>query len=622
MAGLGGTAHTILDALASPAALLRADGSIAVLNCSWRAASCFSETLGELNPGDSLPDACARANTPAALTLAQMVEAARGGNPRTDSPTFDCTRNGVRRWLSLSVSSVPDPATPVLVVVTDVTALFTAQQALRESEQRFQLALKGTDDGVFDFNLKTGEVQGSPRLFEMLGYTREELSHISKWKPITHPADADLVDARIRAHALGKTSHYEAEVRIRHKSGEWRWILDRGRIVERDAKGHAIRMTGLHTDITQRKAIEDKLRVSAQLAAVGSLSAGLAHEIATPLTALSASLQVLARELDRRKEFSPALELAKDALERVHSIARDVKAFSRANDADALEPTHVQQVLERTLRVLGGTLASKARLIQRYQRVPSVDVNSSRLAQVLTNLLVNAAQAIPDGAAEQNVIEVRTRTDARGWATISIRDTGHGISEEIAPRIFEPFFTSKPVGVGTGLGLSICHRLVTEVGGEITFESEVGRGTVFHVALPPSRSTAPEVRETEMSVNARRRILIIDDHRALGVSLQMLFQEEHDVDVVTCSEDALTRLAAGEEFDLVLCDVMMPGMTGMELFRAVEKRAPEMAPRFVFMTGGAVRPDARAFLAHTENQVLEKPFPPEALQRVLSAIAQ
>ena len=201
-----------------------------------------------------------------------------------------------------------------------------------------------------------------------------------------------------------------------------------------------------------------------------------------------------------------------------------------------------------------------------------------------------------------------------------MKDTGHGIAPEVLDRIFEPFFTTKPAGVGTGLGLAICHGIVTGLGGEIRVESQPGRGSVFRVILPPARAPAPEPADRPGPASAPRgRILVVDDEPLVGRAIQRILGADHEVVVETSGRAALARAERGERFDLLLCDLMMPEMTGQDLLEALERTAPDLAGRVVFLTAGAFTPAAREFLERTRRPRLEKPFEAEALERLVAA---
>ena len=237
------------------------------------------------------------------------------------------------------------------------------------------------------------------------------------------------------------------------------------------------------------------------------------------------------------------------------------------------------------------------------------------------NLLINAAQAIQEGNASGNEIGIATATDGAGRAVITISDTGSGIAPEVIERIFDPFFTTKPIGVGTGLGLFICHGIVKGLGGELTVESAVGRGTRFRLILPAAQGTLAATATPPSGPitvpPSRRRVLLIDDEVHLAQGLQRALAPDHDVVLATSGREAKAILEGDDRFDVILCDLMMPDVTGMEVFAYVKTDRPQLAPRVVFMTGGAFTARARSFLDEVPNRCIEKPFELARLRSVI-----
>jgi signal transduction histidine kinase len=397
----------------------------------------------------------------------------------------------------------------------------------------------------------------------------------------------------------------------------------------------------------QRK-MSEQLAISERMASAGMLAAGVAHEINNPLAVIMANLdfvtgllrqlgpsgraQVLCRQerdgaegmaadgLDGRlMEVDGPLRDAREAVERIRVIVRDVKLFSRPQDEER-GPVDVRSVIESSIRMAWNEIKHRAQLIKRYGDVPMANSSEARLGQVLLNLLVNAAQSMPEGRASENEIRVVTKTAETGGVTIEVCDTGVGIPRENLARIFDPFFTTKAVGVGTGLGLALCHRMVTDLGGEISVESEVGRGSVFRVTLPraTTRSGAPVIARPVEEPVRRARVLVVDDEIAIGRVLMRSLSRFHDVAMLTSGTEALARIASGERFDVILSDLMMPEVTGMEIYEELSRIAPDQAKRMVFLTGGAFTERARAFLDGVPNARIEKPFD---VADVLSIIA-
>jgi CheY-like chemotaxis protein len=264
-------------------------------------------------------------------------------------------------------------------------------------------------------------------------------------------------------------------------------------------------------------------------------------------------------------------------------------------------------------------IRTRARLARDVAAVPAVLGTEARLAQLFLNLIVNAAQAIPGGHPEEHEIAISARSLPDCRVAVEVRDTGCGIPEADLPRIFDPFFTTKAPGLGTGLGLSICHAIVAAMGGEIQVESEVGRGSTFRVLLLPAarRDAAAAGGGAHAEERRRGRVLVVDDEPFVGTVLRRTLAE-HDVTVVDSAAAALSRVSAGERYDVVLSDLIMPAMSGMDLYRELAKQDPALAQRFVFLTGGAFTATARDFLERERVECVEKPFDVEALRAVVA----
>jgi signal transduction histidine kinase/CheY-like chemotaxis protein len=383
-----------------------------------------------------------------------------------------------------------------------------------------------------------------------------------------------------------------------------RWWRDEGRRaeVERELNGSRVR-----------------LELSQRMAGLGRLAAGVAHEVNNPLSSVVANLAFVAEELpDAPLEVRQALREARDGAERVADVVRGLKTFSRPGDA-ARGPIDVREEVGAALRLARHELRHRATVRVQLEPVPPVVADAHELGQVFLNLLVNAAQAFPEGRADEHLVTVSTRTGADGWALVEIADNGVGIPPKVLDRIFEPFFTTKPLGVGTGLGLAIAHGIVTNAGGRIEVESRVGQGSTFRVLLPrapgaaveavaalPAPATAQEPAAAPKGGSAARVLIVDDEPIVARAAVRVL--AGYDVLVVNSAGEALRLFESGERYDAVLCDLMMPQMTGMELHARVAAFAPDLAARFVFITGGAFTDAAEEFLRTTPNGWIEKPF--------------
>jgi CheY-like chemotaxis protein len=282
----------------------------------------------------------------------------------------------------------------------------------------------------------------------------------------------------------------------------------------------------------------------------------------------------------------------------------------------------LRPVLDSAIQMACNEIRHRAQLVREYGRVPLLEGHPSRLGQVFLNLLVNAAHAIPMGAASEHRVTVRTSCSA-GQVRIEISDTGVGIDPEHLVRLFDPFFTTKPVGQGTGLGLFICKRIVHEHGGELEVESEPGRGSTFRVVLPACERAelAESAHElTPVRPPRRARVLVVDDEPGIARSLARALARDHDVSTVTSAREALKRLRDSDSFDAVLCDVMMPEMTGVDLYAELTRLRPEFTRRMLFFTGGAFTPATQEFVQRMGERCLEKPFDVGEVRRKLASL--
>jgi PAS domain S-box-containing protein len=375
-------------------------------------------------------------------------------------------------------------------------------------------------------------------------------------------------------------------------------------------------------DMTERRMLEARLEQQDRLASIGTLAAGVAHEMNNPLAYVLLHLQRLQRALPAalcEPERDPLLRSVNDAIEgtlRVSRIIHDLLTFSRrADDGETL--VDVVAVCESTRKLVECTAGRGPRIVTDYDGCPSVLANETKLGQVLLNLLLNAAHAVSEHSDPEITLSARAQDDR---AVIEVSDNGPGIVESDRERIFSAFFTTKAAGSGTGLGLTISRSIVAALGGSIRATSRATGGAVLRVELPLARSrTIPARTSSEPEPSQRRgRVMVIDDERVLASALAGLLRALHDVEV-HC--EPLTALAALEreprEFDLVLCDVLMPGLSGTELYQKLAQSRPEQAKRFAFMTGGMLNDLQRRLIADGDLPLLQKPF---EIERVLALL--
>jgi signal transduction histidine kinase/CheY-like chemotaxis protein len=372
--------------------------------------------------------------------------------------------------------------------------------------------------------------------------------------------------------------------------------------------------------------VRDRLRAEAteRLASLGTLAAGVAHEINNPLAYVLANLAYVAESLETPAfgevgdEERRALAEAIHGAERVRDVVRSLRAYSRAGEGPPAR-VDVAAELRGALRLVGNTIQHRARVVEEIGDAPPVLSRGNELGQVLVNLLVNAGQAARADAPGGAEIVVRCFTAPDGRAAIEVSDNGVGIPAELQGRIFEPFFTTKAVGEGTGLGLSICHGIVTRLGGTIGFESEPGAGTRFTMLLPAA-GPAKAAEEPAAVAPPRGRIFVVDDDPAVTRALARMLGRSAQVAIETGAEQALCRLAAEPRPDAILCDVMMPGLSGPAFHDRLRAVDPELARRVVFITGGAVTEAIARAVAATGQPCVEKPPERDALSRAIASV--
>ncbi len=362
----------------------------------------------------------------------------------------------------------------------------------------------------------------------------------------------------------------------------------------------------------ERRKLQEHLMLSDRLASLGMLAASVAHEINTPLASVIMNLEYTLANAHDREAFQESLQALREALTGaglIRDIIRDIKIFSRP-EGHHFAPTDVHRVLDSALRMAHNQLFHRARLVKDYGELPLVHGSEARLGQVFLNLIINAAQAVPEGTRDAHEVRVVTRRVGE-QVRVEIRDTGAGIPPELRERIFEPFFTTKPVGVGTGLGLSICRRLITEMGGSLGVDSEPGRGSTFWIHLRVAQAAQEQAARPEVTTNPSRRglgVLVLDDEEAVGKALRRVLSARHQITTFDRARDALAHITSGRRYDAILCDLMMPEMSGAQFHHELERLDPEQAQRVIFMTGGAFTEETRTFLNKVHNPCMDKPL--------------
>lgn len=470
-------------------------------------------------------------------------------------------------------------------------------------------------------------------LCEVTGYQAEELTGRPVWETLLAAPEAERVERAFAEHGprLHVVMPKNVEGLIRTKAGEPR-IVSWTNAALLDPSGMTEYVIGAGVDVTDRKEIELRLQISDRMASVGTLAAGVAHGINNPLAYVISNLDFVRSKLAlpwgqlSSADVNEVRELLDESLEgadRVRRIVGDLRSFSRQGD-DRVQAVDLSNVIERALNMAMNEIRHRARVVLKLEPVPRVVGTESKLGQVVLNLLVNAAQAIEAGNVENNSITVRTLLDKHGRPRLEIQDTGVGIPEEYLRRVFDPFFTTKPVGIGTGLGLSISHRIVSEFGGEIGIESQHQHGALVWLSLdaaPPEPAAAPKPPTFPPPSNRPHsaRILIVDDEPAILRALSRVLSG-YQVTRALSGKEALMYIEQSGPFDVVFCDIMMPELSGIDVYERAKQICPGQEQRIVFITGGAFTEPAATFIDSIDNPKLGKPFDGGEVRALVQAL--
>jgi PAS domain S-box-containing protein len=511
--------------------------------------------------------------------------------------------------------------------VRDITEQKAIEAKLRESDERYALATRGADVGLFDWNVSTDQAYFSSRLLrifeadeKMLGATMSGL--FAEFLP------DDL--AAFHRHLMQKfSSHrrrFQFEVRRRSRAGAVRWLAVGGLIVY--TKSEPTRLVGSISDITERKWAREELERQREalyrnekMAMFGSLLAGVAHELNNPLSVVTGQI-VLLQETTSNPAIAERAERIRAAADRCARIVRTFLAMARQRHLEP-RPVEVNRVVEMAVELLAFQLRSAGIEVNLdlAENAPMISADGDQLHQVMTNLIVNAMQA-PVVRGRPRRISIATRFDAQNHEfEIAVSDNGPGIPADLRGKVFDPFFTTKPVGEGTGIGLSLSASIIRAHGGRISISDGPDGGALFTIAVPFGVA-AQEVQEEKplaSGIPSGLRVLVVDDDYEVGNTLrEILSRHGHETDIALDGRDGLRR-AGLSHYDLILSDIRMVALDGLEFYRELVRQNPDAAESIAFITGDTLSVEVQSFLKQTGALYIEKPFQPAD---ILNLIAQ
>lgn len=523
----------------------------------------------------------------------------------------------------------------------------------RVSSEKYWTLMQHASDAIFVLDQAGKILEGNPRAADLVGAPPDRL--LGRYFPdFVLPDEVEYV--RVQFAKLPAARRLEAaDIHLRHADGHLVCTDLVASLVPGDPQPLVLAIV---RDVTQRNRLERQVAEQEKLAMVGQLAAGVAHEINNPMSYVLANLEQLERDAqpivqilgalrswimdhapaEERQRFERmiaesrldhALEEvghsvrdAADGAKRIRDIVRDLRTFAHT-DEETVAQTNLNAVLESAINIAYNEMKYRATLERAFGELPEIIASPGRLTQVFLNLLVNAAQAIQEGNPAAHRIRVVSRQEGQ-WLRVDVEDTGKGIAPEVLPRIFEPFFTTKPVGSGTGLGLSISLGIVRDLGGDIKVRSLPRQGTTFTVLLPVHTGKQLPVSEEAAPVKpTARKLLLVDDESYILRAYARTLGRQHELTAALGGRQAIEVLGrTGGNFEVIICDLMMPDVDGIDLHAWVKEHFSGLERRMVFVTGGAATLRAREFLATLSTPWLEKPFEMEELQRAVARASE
>ncbi len=503
--------------------------------------------------------------------------------------------------------------------VVEVTLEITEQ---KKAEERLNLALEVTSDAIWDWNYITGDAYFSPRYYTMLGYDPNEFpARFQCWLDLLHPDDKEESIRKVNEHIEGKRSQFEFEFRMKTKSGDWKWVLARGKVVERDENGKVLRLLGTHVDISERRALENKLIQAQKMDSIGNLAGGVAHDFNNMLGGIMGYASLLLYNITDEKNRTYVENIISSA-ERAADLTRQLLAFGRRGK-NLIENININDIVQQVLKIIKHTIDKSIKIsITLNPKTALIDGDPTQIEQTVMNLLINAVESMPTGGL-LNIKTDNTFLDSRYcenhpnvnpgvFLKLSISDTGYGMTEEVQKHIFEPFFTTKKDGhvKGTGLGLATVYGIIRNHNGIIEVESQVNKGSTFTVYFPeskherekPTKKIKSEIR------TGKGTILVVDDEDIVRDMVHEMIASfgYNVVTAVNGLEAVKIYKEKYREFDCVIIDMIMPDMGGKETFIEMKKINPDV--KALLATGFAQDGRAQEIIDLGVQSFLQKPF--------------
>lgn len=531
--------------------------------------------------------------------------------------------------LAIATAHLSGKPGTILGIITDLSVNRQIEAALRRADERFERLVESMltcvwilrQGCVIYANRSAAELFGVDRCF-LIGISVAELFH---------PEDT--------AALLANTSRVEeGECVAPH---EYKAIARDGSALIIELSSVPLEYDGELTalcfgrDVTERKREEQRLLQADRLSALGMLASGMAHSINNPLTYVLLNLEHLSRRLPGLAAEPSAvgdvlarLAEAREGAERMAAIVKRMRSFARTDETSA-RVLDLRSVLESVIELVGHEVHHRGRLTTRFEVVPPVLANESKIEQICLGLLLFAAQMLPDDADKRREVRLSLAADERKFAVLEVICEGCLVTDNDLEALLQPFATSDE-GRTFGFGLNVCRSLVEQLGGQIEAVSLPGTGLLLRTAIPcvslqrltePKASTSPPSSRPTVS-RGKARVLVVDDDPGVGRALRLMLEEEHEVQTVVRPREALQELLSDSGYDLIFCDLMMPELSGMDIYQVLRFNRPGYESRIVFMTAGAFTPAARRFLAQVPNQRIEKPFNLRSLQRLVQKSAR